>query len=101
LDLLLKPIYTVQILTAYFIFDITTIVSQASQVVSSRERRTLMPLSIEVLRILSCEQINIYTILGSHTGDYEEFCLLGYNAVEYVEKSTDISEEYFASISIL
>jgi hypothetical protein len=52
------------------------------------------------LRILNCEQINICTILGFHTVGYEEFCRLGYNAVESVEKSTDISEKFFVSISI-
>jgi hypothetical protein len=75
-------------------------------VVSSRESHSLTVRKANItidkdLRILNCEQINIYTILGSDVFGYEEGCLVGYNAVESVEKSADVSEEYFASISIL
>jgi hypothetical protein len=30
---------------------------------------------------------------GSHSGGYEEFCFLGYNAVVVRWKSTEVSEE--------
>jgi hypothetical protein len=41
-----------------------------------------------------------YTILGSHTDGYEEFYLLGYNAIESVDKSTDVAEEHFTCLKL-
>jgi hypothetical protein len=40
----------------------------------------------------------LFIIWGSHSGGYEENYIVGYNAVQSIEKSTDVSEEHIASI---
>jgi hypothetical protein len=38
-----------------------------------------------------------FSIWGFHSSSYEEFYLLAYNAVQSVEKSTNVSEEHITS----